>query len=154
MYKPCIEKIVLNLLSNAIKYTPPGGSIEIKLSVVPNQGSDLVQRLRIEITDTGTGISEELIENIFEPFYQGSQEAGKMKQGVGMGLALVKESSAPKGSSIKTMGGSAARALAITHRLPRQRQHLQMRAPRSRLLRDGSLCTLRLSLHLRVFPRV
>lgn len=84
-------KIIDNLIHNAIKYTPPGGSIEIKLSVVPKQGSDLTQRLRLEIKDTGTGISKELIENIFEPFYQGSQKAGKMKQGVGMGLALVNE---------------------------------------------------------------
>ncbi|MCZ6672962.1 MAG: helix-turn-helix domain-containing protein, partial [Verrucomicrobia bacterium] len=77
---------------NAIKYTPPGGTIEISLGLSGGQAdSGEVDRLVLRVEDNGQGISKELIANIFEPFYQGSQKPGKMKQGVGIGLALVKE---------------------------------------------------------------
>ena len=84
-------KIIDNLVHNAIKYTPPGGRIDVRLSPLAKQNGAHGQRLCLEVEDTGAGVSEALIENMFEPFYQGSQEPGKMKEGVGMGLALVKE---------------------------------------------------------------
>lgn len=86
-------KIIDNLIHNAIKYTPPGGRIEISLTPVYQTvvDRDRIERLGLRVQDNGQGISTELISNIFEPFYQGSQAPGKMKQGVGIGLALVKE---------------------------------------------------------------
>ncbi|MCB1123082.1 MAG: helix-turn-helix domain-containing protein, partial [Verrucomicrobiae bacterium] len=85
-------KIVDNLIHNAIKYTPPGGRMEVSLGL-PEGAEDekIISRLELRVTDTGQGVPPELKANIFEPFYQGSQKAGRMKQGVGIGLALVKE---------------------------------------------------------------
>jgi len=85
-------KIIDNLIHNAIKYTPPEGSIEISLESSSGEvAREKIRSLCLQVQDTGMGVSEALIGNIFEPFYQGSPEAGKMKQGVGIGLALVKE---------------------------------------------------------------
>jgi len=78
-----LRKIITNLLSNAIKYSPEGGDIELKIGVWENN------KLSISIKDEGTGIPESDQKYIFEPFHLG--ENALMNQGVGMGLAIVKE---------------------------------------------------------------
>ncbi len=70
-----------NLLSNAIKFTPSGGDLFVSLKQVDNQAV-------VRIEDTGSGISEEALERIFEKFYQG--DSSHATQGNGLGLALVK----------------------------------------------------------------
>jgi len=75
-----IEKIVVNLLSNAIKYTPEKGSVIGNAKVIKDE-------LHFEVKNTGKGLSKEEIATIFERFYQINENT----QGVGIGLALVKE---------------------------------------------------------------
>jgi signal transduction histidine kinase len=72
-----VEQIVLNLLSNAIKYTAPGG--RIGLSSEMHGG-----RVEIRVSDTGTGIPENVRSRVFEPFFT-TKEVGR---GTGQGLAL------------------------------------------------------------------
>ena len=79
-----LEKIVLNLLLNALKFTPAGGSISIDWMVADNS-------LKIEIQDTGIGIAEEDLKNIFDRFWQANTSSTRKFQGVGIGLALVRE---------------------------------------------------------------
>lgn len=82
-----VHKIVNNLLSNAFKYTPAGGTVKLILST-----EELEQRnyVRIEVTDTGIGISESDLPYIFDRFYQVGN-LGDEKMGSGIGLHLVKE---------------------------------------------------------------
>lgn len=75
-----VEKIVVNLLSNAIKYTPEKGSI-ICNSTIKNGA------LHFSVKNSGDGLSQSEISQIFERFYQLNEN----KEGVGIGLALVKE---------------------------------------------------------------
>lgn len=77
-----INKIMNNLLSNAFKFTPEYGKITVFLWKEDN-------RLMLDIADTGSGISEEDIAYIFEPFYQAPNENSTI--GTGVGLALVKQ---------------------------------------------------------------
>lgn len=80
------ERIVLNLLSNAIKYTPRGGNVEIEL-----KDEDLYFHLIVR--DTGIGIPEESIDNIFDRFYHhggSSQESRVSQESGGVGLSLTK----------------------------------------------------------------
>lgn len=78
-------KIISNLLSNAFKFTPQGGSITVQLShVIENQNSGFIL---IKVQDTGLGISENDLPNIFNRFYQSPGTQG----GSGIGLHLVKE---------------------------------------------------------------
>ena len=78
--KEKIARIVFNLLSNALKYTPAGGDIFVSLKTADEDF------LRIDVRDTGKGISNEEAEKVFERFFQAKGAAS----GTGIGLALVK----------------------------------------------------------------
>lgn len=77
-----LQQIVVNLLTNAIKFTPEFGQITVTLEQVGEQA-------RIQVSDTGKGISPEFLPNIFERFQQAQKNAGS-KDGLGLGLAIVK----------------------------------------------------------------
>lgn len=77
-----VNKVFNNLISNALKFTPENGTITVDLS---HSGHFLY----FNVSDTGTGIDEETLENIFVPFYQGKTES--KARGSGIGLALVKQ---------------------------------------------------------------
>jgi signal transduction histidine kinase/ligand-binding sensor domain-containing protein/DNA-binding response OmpR family regulator len=81
-----LSKVLINILSNAYKFTPPEGSIQVSLSRIDQN------RIRIDISDTGTGIPENELEKVFERFYQVRREgdAGN-NQGSGIGLHISKE---------------------------------------------------------------
>jgi two-component system CheB/CheR fusion protein len=80
-----IEQIVWNLLSNALKFTPQGGTVRVQ---VRREFDDMAC---IEVTDTGSGIAPELLPHIFDMFRQGNNGAARQYEGMGIGLALVKE---------------------------------------------------------------
>lgn len=82
--KDLVRVAILNILSNAIKYTPPGGSVILKVSEEDDH-------IHIDVTDTGCGISEHEFPHIFEKFYRSSNEEVKKQTGNGLGLALSKE---------------------------------------------------------------
>lgn len=75
-----IERVVFNLLSNAFKYTPANGSVTVAYGVSDNN-------LVIRVADTGEGISEHDMGNIFDRFYQVDRVHPK---GSGIGLSLSK----------------------------------------------------------------
>ena len=77
--KEKIARVVFNLLSNALKYTPAGGDIFVSLK-------DEDGKFRLDVRDTGKGISQEEAGKIFERFFQAKGAAS----GTGIGLALVK----------------------------------------------------------------
>lgn len=76
-----LEQVFSNLLTNASKYSAPGDQIGIELTKVDDHS-------KIVVIDTGIGISEENLENIFVPFQQ-LASGTKNKKGLGIGLALV-----------------------------------------------------------------
>ncbi len=79
--KDKLEKIVTNLLGNAFKYTPEKGSVSFNVEFDEN-------RMRLEVEDSGPGISKKDLVKIFDRFYQ---VEGSEDKGSGVGLALVKE---------------------------------------------------------------
>lgn len=78
--KDVIEKIVSNLLSNALKYTPENESIHFQSTIINNE-------LQLIVSNSGSEMKKEELSKIFERFYQKKEN----HQGVGIGLALVKE---------------------------------------------------------------
>ncbi len=77
-----LKQVLLNLLTNAIKYNSQEGTITIRLE---SQG----EYVRLDVIDTGTGISEESIGHIFERFYRCPETAGSTP-GTGLGLVIAK----------------------------------------------------------------
>lgn len=77
-----VNKVMSNLVSNALKFTPNRGTISVNLY----QRGD---RLHIDVSDTGHGISSDKLAHIFEPFYT-TGDTGETK-GTGIGLALTQE---------------------------------------------------------------
>ena len=84
-----IDRIISNLVSNAIKFTEPGG--EARIICTLTQIKEQPDQLTIEIADTGKGIEQDELEEIFKPFYQTRSAVSQVIPGSGLGLALVKE---------------------------------------------------------------
>ncbi len=83
-----LERILRNLVSNAIRYTEDGGVL-VACRPKPNDAS----RLRVQVWDSGIGITEASLPHVFDEFYQvqGSRPlAPHMRKGLGLGLAIVK----------------------------------------------------------------
>lgn len=83
-----LEKVISNLLSNAIKFTPEGGLISLDILKNDSAGNNFT---KIKISDTGIGIPEEKLNQIFDRFYQVDNSSGRNYGGSGIGLSLVKE---------------------------------------------------------------
>ncbi len=79
-----ISQIFLNLISNAIKHTPPGGEVVVR-------GRELPRKLELSVTDTGEGIPEDRLKQVFDRFLQLGRMPGPGAKGIGLGLAIVKE---------------------------------------------------------------
>jgi signal transduction histidine kinase len=78
-----MNQVMVNLLSNAVKFNRAGGTISLSCEEVEGR------RLRIQVQDTGHGISAEEVSRVFVPFARPGAEAAGV-EGVGMGLALSK----------------------------------------------------------------
>ena len=79
-----MDQIISNLVDNSIKYTDKG---EIDIHIYNDEN----KKLYIEIIDTGNGIAEEYIPNLFKPFTQESSGYSRKYEGNGLGLALTKK---------------------------------------------------------------
>jgi signal transduction histidine kinase len=83
-----LKQVLLNLLTNAIKYNREGGDIYVTASLLYPRGT-ADNMARIEVRDTGRGISAESQKHMFEKFYRDSDTAGYTK-GTGLGLVIAK----------------------------------------------------------------
>ncbi len=84
-----LRQILLNLVSNAVKYTREEDVVILKTEL-RTRGGDGADMVRISVTDTGSGISAEDIEKLFQPFERIGAEKSDI-EGTGLGLAVVKK---------------------------------------------------------------
>lgn len=82
-----VLEVLINLLDNAVKFTPPEGSVTIKLS---QQKTD-PEFTYVSVTDTGRGISAEALPLIFERLYQDPDSVDGNRSGLGLGLYIARE---------------------------------------------------------------
>ena len=84
-----VKQIFLNLITNSIKYNRKNGSVDCYLK----EEKESEERVLIDVTikDTGIGMSEDFLKNIFQPFVQADQGARSQYKGTGLGMAIVKE---------------------------------------------------------------
>ena len=93
--KTRIREILINLLNNAVKYTEKG-SVKLEASVLSKEGDQA--RIQFKIIDTGMGIKDEDLSNIFESFKRVDLTTNRMTEGSGLGLSITK-------GFIELMGG-------------------------------------------------
>ncbi|PIP80572.1 MAG: hypothetical protein COW84_04520 [Gammaproteobacteria bacterium CG22_combo_CG10-13_8_21_14_all_40_8] len=87
-----LKQVIINLLTNAIKYNRQHGAIIVECSQVSDE------RIRINIKDTGNGLSPEKLSQLFQPFNRLGQEDGA-EEGAGIGLVVTKQ-------LVELMGGA------------------------------------------------
>jgi signal transduction histidine kinase len=80
-----LTQVVGNLLNNAVKFTNPGGTVFVRLGSDPVQGRALVT-----VRDTGIGIESHLLSSVFDAFTQAERSLERSRNGLGLGLSLVK----------------------------------------------------------------
>jgi len=89
-----LRQVLLNLLGNAVKFTQVGNvTLDFKVSNTNN-----LLDLHFKIQDSGIGMSQEVISQLFKPFVQGDSSMSKKFEGTGLGLAICKK-------LVKAMGG-------------------------------------------------
>ena len=111
-----LEKVVLNLLFNALKFTPADGRVELRAE---KRGEELV----FIVSDTGIGIAEKNLAFVFDRFWQADSSAQRKYQGVGIGLALVKELTDMMHGSV-LVESQEGKGTTFTVRLPYQKAEL------------------------------
>ena len=106
-----IAQVVSNLLGNAAKYTPPGGQIRLSAHVVDGFAE-------IEVADNGIGIPDDMRSSIFELFAQVKSPAERAQDGLGIGLALVKQLVELHGGTISLQSSELNQGSRFQVRLP------------------------------------
>lgn len=131
-----LDKIVLNLVFNAIKFTPSGGRVEVRAE---RQGDEFI----LGVSDTGMGISEKNLQHVFDRFWQADGSAKRKFQGMGIGLALVKELAQIQGGTVEVKS-QEGKGTTFTVRLPYQAAepgHKPEAAPQSAAAAAGGTVT-------------
>lgn len=127
-----LQQIFTNLFNNALKFTGSGGRVEVHLD------SD-DEWVRLTVSDTGIGMSAELLARIFDVFHQGGSVDGR-KGGLGLGLAIARQLAEAHGGTLTAASAGEGGGSSFTLRLPhakRLRSHVDAFAP------DGELVGLR-----------
>lgn len=106
-----LEQVLRNLVDNAIKFTPPGG--EVRLETVCHG-----RHVEIVVDDSGIGIARDLLPVIFEPFRHGATALRRSDEGLGLGLALVRELVALHGGDVRARSGGQGRGSTFIVKLP------------------------------------
>jgi len=107
-----LQQVFWNILKNATKFTKQGGKIDL---ITSNDGDDQVQ---VVFRDDGIGISRSLLERLFLPFEQGTDETVRRYGGLGLGLAISKALMDAQGGSIAADSAGPGQGAKFTVGMP------------------------------------
>ena len=114
-----VEEIFVNILSNAIKYTPAGGSIMVNIDELPCDEPGYMM-VRTGVSDTGIGMSEDYLTNIFEAFTREQNTTEGKIAGSGLGMSIVKKYVDLLGGTIEVeseFGKGSTFTITLKHRI-------------------------------------
>ena len=106
-----MQQVVWNLVSNAVKFTPKGGRVDVTLSREKSS-------FQIHVSDTGQGISPELLPHVFDRFRQADSSTRRKFAGLGLGLSIVKYIVEAHGGTVDVTSSGEGKGATFTVRLP------------------------------------
>ncbi|MEO6517860.1 MAG: diguanylate cyclase [Pseudoxanthomonas sp.] len=106
-----LAQVFVNLLDNASKYTPQGGEIQLSVQI---EGTTLIT----SISDSGIGITAEALPKVFEPFAQDAQASGFNRDGLGIGLTVVRELVTAHGGNVVASSAGSGQGSRFVVTLP------------------------------------
>jgi len=106
-----LTQVFANLLNNATKYTDAGGRIEVEAKRVDDH-------LFVSVADTGVGIARDMLPRVFDLFSRTGDRYGRLKGGLGIGLALVRNLVELHGGTIEAQSEGEGRGACFVVRLP------------------------------------
>ena len=128
-----VEEIFVNILSNAIKYTPAGGSIMVNIDELPcDEPGYMIVRNRV--SDTGIGMSEDYLTNIFEAFTREQNTTEGKIAGSGLGMSIVKKYVDLLGGTIDVeseLGKGSTFTVTLKHRIADESYYVKNHAENS-----------------------
>jgi signal transduction histidine kinase len=110
-------QVVSNILHNAVKFTDPNGRVAITADVDPSS-TGAAPVLALTITDSGIGITPEMLPRVFDLFSQDRAVTGRSHAGLGIGLALARRLIEMHGGTIEARSDGTGCGSAFTIRLP------------------------------------
>jgi NtrC-family two-component system sensor histidine kinase KinB len=116
-----LRLVLSNLLTNALKYSPPGGTVTVRIASGQNAGPDGAAALQVAVTDEGPGVPAELRERVFEKFFRVEHHLGGGPNGVrgtGIGLYLCREIVKAHGGAIRCEAGEGGAGTRVALTLP------------------------------------
>jgi CheY-like chemotaxis protein len=116
-----LQQVVWNLLANAVKFTPPGGEVRVSL----DRSGPYAQ---IEVTDTGEGMSADLLPYVFDRFKQGDATVTRPHAGLGLGLSIVRHIVELHGGQVEATSAGTGTGATFSVRLPIRAVHVHARA--------------------------
>ena len=122
-----VKEILVNILSNAIKYTPAGGSVMVYVDELPCDESGYMI-VRIRISDTGIGMSQDYLTKIFEAFTRGKNTTKSKIAGTGLGMSIVKNYVDLLGGTIDVeseLGKGSTFTVTLKHRIADERYYVK-----------------------------
>jgi PAS domain S-box-containing protein len=106
-----LQQVVWNLLSNAVKFTPKGGRVEVTLSQADSHA-------RLEVSDSGEGISQDFLPFVFDRFRQADGSTTRPHGGLGLGLAIVRHLVELHGGTVSATSAGENQGSSFAVRLP------------------------------------
>ena len=106
-----LQQIFSNLLTNAVKFTPRGGYVRIRPTLIGSQAE-------VTVIDDGDGIAAEFLPHVFERFRQAEEGRKRAHGGLGLGLAIVRELVHAHGGTIRAESPGKGKGATFTVTLP------------------------------------
>ncbi len=128
-----VKEILVNILSNAIKYTPAGGSVMVDVDELSCDESGYMI-VRIRVSDTGIGMSQEYLTKIFEAFTREQNTTKSKIAGTGLGMSIVKKYVELLGGTIDVeseLGKGSTFTVTLKHRIADESYYVKKHAESS-----------------------
>ena len=140
-----VKEIFANILGNAIKYTPPGGSVMMNVDELPCDEPGYMMA-RTQVSDTGIGMSEEYLTEIFEAFTREQNTTKSKIAGTGLGMSIVKKYVDLLGGTIDVeseLGKGSTFTVILKHKIADEsyyvKKHLEESGISREILKDRSI---------------